>query len=78
VINPVAGDDIAVIGGSQQIAPTSVGGDPRKAGCNRRHRQFVVVVIGLFSVSEILLMLESTSGGQKAVRASGRMMFNMK
>lgn len=40
--------------------------------------QFVVVVIGLFSVSEILLMLESTSGGQKMVRASGRMMFNMK
>jgi putative tricarboxylic transport membrane protein len=26
--------------------------------------QFIVVVIGLFSVSEILLMLESTSGGQ--------------
>ncbi|WP_075181348.1 tripartite tricarboxylate transporter permease [Pantoea sp. 1.19] len=40
--------------------------------------QFVVVVIGLFSVSEILLMLESTSSGQKAVRASGRMMFNVK
>ncbi len=40
--------------------------------------QFVVVVIGLFSVSEILLMLESTSTGQKAVRASGRMLFNMK
>ena len=32
----------------------------------------VVVVIGLFSVSEILLMLESTSSGQKMVRASGR------
>lgn len=40
--------------------------------------QFVVVVIGLFSVSEILLMLESTHSGQKVVRASGRMMFNMK
>ena len=40
--------------------------------------QFVVVVIGLFSVSEILLMLESTSSGQKVVRASGRMMFNLK
>ena len=40
--------------------------------------QFVVVVIGLFSVSEILLMLESTSSGQKMVRASGRMLFNMK
>lgn len=40
--------------------------------------QFIVVVIGLFSVSEILLMLESTRSGQKAVRASGRMMFNLK
>ncbi len=30
--------------------------------------QFIVVVIGLFSVSEILLMLESTSAGQKLVR----------
>ncbi|WJV61296.1 tripartite tricarboxylate transporter permease [Pectobacteriaceae bacterium CE70] len=40
--------------------------------------QFVVVVIGLFSVSEILLMLESTSGGQKAVKHTGRMLFNAK
>ena len=40
--------------------------------------QFIVVVIGLFSVSEILLMLESTSGGQKLVRKTGRMLFNAK
>lgn len=40
--------------------------------------QFIVVVIGLFSVSEILLMLESTSSGQVLVRKTGRMMFNMK
>ncbi|QWT41444.1 tripartite tricarboxylate transporter permease [Dickeya dadantii] len=38
--------------------------------------QFVVVVIGLFSVSEILLMLEQTGGGQKLVKATGRMLFN--
>ncbi len=43
VINPVAGDDIAVIGGGQQIAPTSVSGDPRKAGYNRCHRQFLQI-----------------------------------
>src|SRR5690606_34367794 len=40
--------------------------------------QFIVVVIGLFSVSEILLMLESTSSGQTLVRKTGRMMFNVK
>lgn len=40
--------------------------------------QFIVVVIGLFSVSEILLMLESTSGGQTLVRKTGRMLFNAK
>ena len=40
--------------------------------------QFVIVVIGLFSVSEMLLMLEHTSTGQQAVKASGRMLFNMK
>ena len=33
--------------------------------------QFVIVVIGFFSVSEILLMLEKTHSGQKAVKASG-------
>ncbi len=35
--------------------------------------QFIVVVIGLFSVSEILLMLEHTSSGQTLVRKTGRM-----
>ncbi|WP_145475789.1 tripartite tricarboxylate transporter permease [Yersinia similis] len=40
--------------------------------------QFIVVVIGLFSVSEILLMLESTSSGQKLVRKTGRLLFNRK
>jgi putative tricarboxylic transport membrane protein len=40
--------------------------------------QFVIVVIGLFSVSEILLMLEKTHTGQQAVKASGRMLFNFK
>ena len=40
--------------------------------------QFVIVVIGFFSVSEILLMLEKTHSGQKAVKASGRLLFNFK
>ncbi|MEQ1974950.1 tripartite tricarboxylate transporter permease [Xenorhabdus sp. SGI240] len=40
--------------------------------------QFIVVVIGLFSVSEILLMLESTSAGQKVIRQTGRLLFNRK
>ncbi|PJG57558.1 tripartite tricarboxylate transporter permease [Aeromonas cavernicola] len=40
--------------------------------------QFIVVVIGLFSVSEILLMLEQTSSGGKLVRTTGRMLFNAK
>lgn len=40
--------------------------------------QFIVVVIGLFSVSEILLMLESTSAGQKLVHKTGRLLFNRK
>ncbi|NAT76734.1 tripartite tricarboxylate transporter permease [Dickeya dadantii] len=40
--------------------------------------QFVVVVIGLFSVSEILLMLEQTGGGQKVTKATGRMLFNVR
>ena len=38
--------------------------------------QFIVVVIGLFSVSEILLMLESTAAGQGLIRKTGRMLFN--
>src|SRR5690606_24582091 len=40
--------------------------------------QFVIVVIGLFSVSEILLMLEKTATGQQAIKASGRLLFNFK
>ncbi len=40
--------------------------------------QFVVLVLGLFSVSEILLLLEKTHHGQKAVEATGRMLFNAK
>jgi len=40
--------------------------------------QFIVVVIGLFSVSEILLMLEQTHAGEVAVKATGRMLFNFK
>ena len=40
--------------------------------------QFIVVVIGLFSVSEILLMLESTAAGQGLIRKTGRMLFNRK
>jgi len=38
--------------------------------------QFVVVVIGLFSVSEILLMLEQTHTGGEVLKASGRKWFN--
>ncbi|MCJ1885481.1 tripartite tricarboxylate transporter permease [Pseudomonas sp. LA21] len=40
--------------------------------------QFVVLVLGLFSVSEILLLLEKTHRGHKMVEASGRMLFNVK
>ncbi|MBC8946272.1 MULTISPECIES: tripartite tricarboxylate transporter permease [Xenorhabdus] len=40
--------------------------------------QFIVVVIGLFSVSEILLMLENTSTGQKVISKTGRLLFNKK
>ena len=40
--------------------------------------QFVVLVLGLFSISEILLLLEKTHRGQEAVKATGRMMFNLK
>ena len=38
--------------------------------------QFIVVVIGLFAVSEILVMLEYTHSGAKVVRVSGRLLFN--
>ncbi|OEC38717.1 tripartite tricarboxylate transporter TctA [Pseudomonas sp. 1D4] len=40
--------------------------------------QFVVLVLGLFSVSEILLLLEKTHHGHVAVKATGRMLFNLK
>lgn len=40
--------------------------------------QFVVLVLGLFSISEILMLLERTHHGQAAVKASGRMLFNIK
>ncbi|MFN3579807.1 MAG: tripartite tricarboxylate transporter permease [Pseudomonas sp.] len=40
--------------------------------------QFVVLVLGLFSISEILMLLERTHQGQAAVKASGRMLFNFK
>jgi putative tricarboxylic transport membrane protein len=40
--------------------------------------QFVVVVIGLFSISEILLMLEQTHTGGQVLKASGRAWFNLK
>ncbi|NNE06616.1 MAG: tripartite tricarboxylate transporter permease [Xanthomonadales bacterium] len=38
--------------------------------------QFIVVVIGLFAISEILVMLEQTNVGQQVVRVSGRLLFN--
>ena len=40
--------------------------------------QFIAVVIGLFAISEILVMLEHTHAGQVALKASGRMLFNAK
>lgn len=40
--------------------------------------QFVVVVIGVFSISEILLMLEQHHASAGLVRATGRALFNLK
>ena len=40
--------------------------------------QFIVVVIGLFSVSEILLMLEQHFQSTGMLKATGRSMFNLK
>ncbi|KIQ06154.1 MULTISPECIES: tripartite tricarboxylate transporter permease [Pseudomonas] len=40
--------------------------------------QFVVLVLGLFSISEILLLLEKTHHGHVAVKTTGRMLFNFK
>ena len=38
--------------------------------------QFIVVVIGLFAISEILIMLEQTHAGKTASRLTGRLIFN--
>ncbi|MDO8318749.1 tripartite tricarboxylate transporter permease [Rhodoferax sp.] len=40
--------------------------------------QFIVVVIGLFSVSEILLMLEHQASASGLIQATGRNLFNLK
>ena len=40
--------------------------------------QFVVVVIGVFSISELLLMLEQHHNSTGIITQSGRMLFNMK
>ncbi|MGV3653196.1 MAG: tripartite tricarboxylate transporter permease, partial [Noviherbaspirillum sp.] len=40
--------------------------------------QFIVVVIGLFSVSELLLMLEEVARGRTSIPETGRTLFNMK
>ncbi len=40
--------------------------------------QFVVVVIGVFSISELLLMLEQHHNSTGIITQTGRMMFNMK
>jgi putative tricarboxylic transport membrane protein len=40
--------------------------------------QFVVVVIGLFSVSEMLVMLEQSHAGQAVIKSTGRKLFNLK
>ncbi|MFC5300649.1 tripartite tricarboxylate transporter permease [Azospira restricta] len=39
---------------------------------------FVVIVIGLFAVSELMLMLESHQAGAKPIALTGRMMFNFR
>lgn len=38
--------------------------------------QFIVVVMGLFAVSEIFVMLEQTHAGKSAYKLSGRLFFN--
>ncbi|HEX6361315.1 MAG TPA: tripartite tricarboxylate transporter permease [Albitalea sp.] len=40
--------------------------------------QFIVVVIGVFSISEILLMLEAHHGSAGLITATGRKLFNLK
>lgn len=39
--------------------------------------QFVVVVIGVFSISEMLLMLQNHHGNTGLIKQTGRMMFNL-
>lgn len=39
---------------------------------------FIVVVIGLFAISEILVMLEKTHAGSVTTKVTGRLMFNVK
>lgn len=40
--------------------------------------QFTTIVIGFFSISEILIMLEQTTVGQKALQQGKRSLFNLK
>ncbi|MDO4907299.1 tripartite tricarboxylate transporter permease [Neisseria sp.] len=40
--------------------------------------QFTTIVIGFFSISEILIMLEQTESGQKALTQGKRALFNLK
>lgn len=40
--------------------------------------QFIVVVIGVFSISEILLMLEQHHSSEGLIKTTGRAMFNLK
>ncbi|MEO8081776.1 MAG: tripartite tricarboxylate transporter permease, partial [Caldimonas sp.] len=40
--------------------------------------QFIVVVIGVFSVSEILLMLEQHHSSEGVIKVTGRMLFSLK
>ncbi|MCX2683019.1 tripartite tricarboxylate transporter permease [Campylobacter sp. MIT 21-1685] len=39
---------------------------------------FIILVIGLFSVSEILLLLEHTHSGQKVVKKTGKLLISLK
>jgi len=40
--------------------------------------QFIVIVIGLFAISEILIMLEQTHAGKNAIKLSGKLLFSLK
>ncbi len=40
--------------------------------------QFIVVVIGFFAISEILVMLEHTTTGSVALKVAGRLIFNFR